>query len=342
MTRTAIFLPVIALGLSACSGGNADQATTTPPVALVSLAKASAGSVDQSITLYGEIERGGDSQNVLSAPVEATVLSIDAPAGSVVATGAVIARLRASPASEAQIRAAAADSSAAGQALARAQRLRTDGLASDADVEAARSRAATASALLASFNARSASLTLCAPHAGFVDSTGASAGDLVQPGTAIATMSRSGTVRARFGIDPARARSLSARSPIEVQPGDGSPPFVVAITSISPVAQAQTRMGSIMVQIPAAHGLAAGQSMSARVVTRTSGAAVTVPYAALLDDGGQPFVFVVSGGVAHRRDVQTGASDGKRAAILQGVANGDLVVTNGATGVEDGMKVRTR
>lgn len=341
MTRAAILLPFL-LGLAACSGSNADETAGTTPVALVSLGKAGTGNIAQSVTLYGEIERGGDSQIVLSAPVEATVVSINAPAGSAVAAGTVLARLRASPASQAQFRAASADASAAQQALARAQRLRADGLASDADVEAARSRTAAASALAASFNERSASLTLRAPSAGFVDATGASAGDLVQPGAAIVTLSRSGAVKARFGIDPARARGLAAGSPIEVHPGDGSPPFVVPITSISPVAHAQTRLASILVQIPAQQGLAAGQPLSARVVTRTSSAAVIVPYAALLDDGGQPFVFVVKDGVAHRRNVETGASDGKQAAVLKGVSDGELVVTDGATGVEDGMKVRTR
>lgn len=341
MKRLLIMLPLLAL-LAACSNGAADESTATTPVALVKLAPAATGDIAQSITLYGEIERGGDSQIVLSAPVEATVVAIDAPAGSAVATGQVIARLRASPASQSQFRAAAADATAASQALARAQRLRTDGLASDADVEAARSRAAASSALLASYNERSASLVLRAPHAGFVDSTGASAGDLVQPGAAIATLSRAGAVKARFGIDPAQARGLSAGSPIEVHPGDGSPPFTVPITSISPVAHAQTRLASVLVTIPAEQGLAAGQPLSARVVTRASRAAVTVPYAALLDDAGQPFVFVVKNGIARRRDVEIGASDASNVAILKGVADGEAVITAGATGVEDGMKVRTQ
>lgn len=341
MKRTLPILSLLVL-LGACSGGSADESGNATPVALVALGKAVTGDIAQTVTLYGEIDRGGDSQIVLSAPVEATVVSIETPAGSAVAAGAIVARLRASPASQAQFRAASADATAAQQALARAQRLRTDGLASDADVDAARSRAAAASALMASFNERSANLILRAPHAGFVDATGASAGDLVQPGAAIATLSRSGSVRARFGIDPALARALAVGSPIEVRPGDASQPFVVPIASISPVAHAQTRLASVLVNIPAQRGLAAGQPLSARLVTRASRAATTVPYPALLDDGGQPFVYVVKDGIAHRRDVQTGASDGKRAAVLKGVSDGDLVVVEGATGVEDGMKVRTK
>lgn len=330
------------LALAGCSGPSGEPGAGSDPVALVSLAKAGTGDIAQSITLYGEIERGGDSQIVLSAPVEAAVLRIEAPAGSAVAAGQVIARLKPSPASLAQYRAASADAVAAGQALTRAQRLRSDGLGSDAEVEAARSRSAAASALLASFSERNAALILRAPHAGFVDSTGASAGDLVQPGAVVATLSRAGGAKARFGVDPSRVRGLATGMPLEIHPGDGSPPFIVPIVSVSPVAHAQTRLASILVEIPASQGLAAGQPLSARVVIQSSRAAVTIPYAALLDDGGQPFVFVVNGGTAHRRDVRIGASDSKTVAVLEGLRDGDMVVTAGGTAVEDGMKVRTR
>ena len=340
MIRTKLLLPGL-LALAACSG-SADEATNPAPVALVSLGKATTGDIAQSVTVYGEVERGGDGQIVLAAPVEAKVLSIDAPAGTAVAIGTVVARLQASPVSQAQARAAGVDATAAQQALARAQRLRADGLASDADVEAARARATAASALTASFSQRGAGLILRAPHAGYVDTTGASAGDIVQPGAAIATLSRAGVVKARFGVDPALARSLASGSSLEVHPGDGSPPFSVPIRSVSPVANAQTRLATILVDIPAERGLGAGQPLSARVVTRAASAAVTVPYSALLDDGGQPFVFVVKDGVAHRRDVEVGASDGTSAAIRKGVAPGDLVIVVGATAVEDGMKVRTK
>jgi membrane fusion protein (multidrug efflux system) len=56
----------------------------------------------------------------------------------------------------------------------------------------------------------------------------------------------------------------------------------------------------------------------------------------------QPYVYVVTKGVAHRHDVVTGPSSGERIAILTGVSAGDKVVVQGGTAVEDGMKVRTK
>lgn len=342
------FATVLLLAVAACSGGSdssggtaQDTAQGSGPVARVGLATAQTGTIVQTVTIYGEVERA-DSQMALVAPAEAVVVAVAAPAGAKVGAGQVIARLRPSPAGVAQYQAAAADAAAAAEALARAGRLRADGLASDADVEAARARHTAAAALLASLGERRDALILRTPHAGFVDSVAASVGDLLQPGAMVATVSRSGAAKGRFGIDPALARRLAAGAAIVVHPADGSPPFTAAVASVSPVTSAQSRLASILVAIPAGSGLAAGLPLSGELTLRADHGAVSVPYAALLDDGGQPFVFVVQGGVARRRDVVLGASDSSRAAIVHGVAAGDTVIIAGGTGVQDGMNVRSR
>ena len=61
------------------------------------------------------------------------------------------------------------------------------------------------------------------------------------------------------------------------------------------------------------------------------------PRAALLYDGEQPYVFVIVGGVAHRKAVKLGALDGDRVEIVQGLAAGDRVAVDGAAALEDGM-----
>lgn len=327
--------------LSACSNGQTTTATDNPPAALVTLANARLGSVAQTVTVYGEVDRG-ITQVALVAPVEATVQRIEAPGGSTVTAGQPIVRLAASPASRMQLQTAMAEAVAANDALARALRLRSDGLASDAEVEAARARKATAAAQLTALQAGHARLLLGAPAAGYVDAISASVGDLVQPGTSIATLTRAGASSARFGVDPTLLRALPAHATVEIVPGDGTAAFSVPASGFSPVIDPRTRLASLLVALPADKHLAAGTPLSARIVVRGSADAVTVPHAALLDDGGQAYVFVVRAGIAHRHDVRIGASDARQVAILAGVRPGDQVVTAGGTAVEDGMRVRTR
>jgi hypothetical protein len=44
--------------------------------------------------------------------------------------------------------------------------------------------------------------------------------------------------------------------------------------------------------------------------------------------------------VAHQKDVKTGITDGHDTQVLSGVQPGDLVVTTGAYGMDDGTKVK--
>lgn len=327
--------------LAACSGGES-QDDAADPVALVSLANAQPGSVAETATLYGMVETGAEAQYTLAAPVEARVVNVAAPQGTPVRRGQLVVGLSASPATRAELATAQGDYRTAQEALARARRLRDDGLTSDAEVESARQAAESAGALQRSLSSQTGGLELRAPGAAYVQSVAVNPGDLVQAGTTVAVLSRLGSLRARFGIDPATAHKISPGETLRVQTGQGSAGFAAPILSVDPATDPQTRLASVYVRVPAEQRLGPGQPLTAILPIRQTADAVTVPYGALLDDGGQPFVYVVKDGIAHRRDVVPGASDGDRIAISQGVSPGDLVVTEGGTALEDGMKVRTR
>lgn len=86
-----------------------------------------------------------------------------------------------------------------------------------------------------------------------------------------------------------------------------------------------------------------GMSGSADISVKDIPDALTVPIEAVLTDGSARAVFVlVADGTVHRRQVQIGASTDSAAQVLSGLSAGDLVVTTGASGLNDGQQVRTR
>lgn len=329
-----------ALLVAACS--SADDSATPDPVALVKLAPASQGGGAQQLTVYGAAEPGPAGKMSLVAPVEAKVIAIDAPVGSKVGQGQVVVRLAASPTTRSDANKAAADAAAANNALARAMRLRADGLASDADVETARAAAAAANALRASFASRTGGLTLRAPAAGSVETVVVAPGDLLQPGAAVATIARAGDVRVRFGIDPDVAQTVRPGMALAIVGSAARAPLTVVIESVSPTVDPATKLAAVFARIPASSGIVAGETLTATIDVAAATNALTIPYAALLDDGGQPYVYVVAGGVAHRRDLELKPSSGERVTVIKGLNAGDQVVVEGGTAVEDGMKVRTK
>ena len=329
--------------LAGCGGGEAEtEFNVVEPSALVTLAPVQSGALTVETELYGAVDAGAGSTFTLAATADGRVQRIVAPPGTAVAAGQVVVLLAPAPVTMLDLVKAQTDARAADAAYARQRRLRADGLVGDADVEQARAAAATAGATRSSLAQRAAGLTLRAPFAAYVQAVASNPGDVVAAGTAVATLARSYGLRARFGVDPSVAAALHRGQSIRITAA-GSGSFVVPIASITPIADPQTRLIAVFADLSPAVRLAAGEALTGRVSTAASGSATaSIPYAALLDDGGQPYVYVVTGGVAHRRDVSLGSAQGDHIAVTSGVAAGDRVVVEGGTALEDGMHVRTR
>jgi RND family efflux transporter MFP subunit len=327
--------------LAACSGA-APTNNTAAPSALVSIATATPGPVQASVRIFGTADAGASGTITLSASEEAIVAAIDAPVGSAVGRGQVVARLSPGPTARLEAARAETDARAMALAFARAQRLRADGLVGNAELETARAAAQSAAAARANVAQRTAALTLRAPAPGHVTSVSASLGSLIPAGTPVATIVAAGDLRARLGVDPALARTLARGASVRITPSGGGGAFTVPILSVDPNVDPTTRLASVFVRLPAGSGIGAGEPLTGELAVTTAGNALTIPYPALLDDAGQPYVFVVANGVAHRRNVAIGPSDGQRVVVTSGLRAGETVVVAGGTAVEDGMSVRTR
>jgi len=335
--KTLALLPLILL--AACSGSGGSHEDKAPePIATVKTAPAELGSSTGTINVYGATEAMPGSMRSIVAPAEAVVISVSAPTGTAVGGGQAVITLGASPATQAAIAKTAADTSQAQAAYERTQRLRKDGLASDADVEIARTAVATARASRIGI-AMGNSITLRAPFAGVIQNLTAKPGDQVAAGVALATIGTMGNLRARFGVDPAVAPRIHPGMWITMDTINGTAPTRAAVVGVDPQVDPTTRLASVYVAVPAGMRLGAGEPLRGSLETGATSTGITIPYAALLDDGGQAYVFVVKDGVAKQRNVSPGNSAGDRIQILKGLQPGERVVVEGGTALEDGMKV---
>lgn len=344
MKPLALFVPLALL--AGCGGGGseapdaADEAAK--PTAMVRVASAVLGASNDSVVAYGATEAGPSADHAIVAPAEAIVARVDAPTGTAVRAGQAVVTLNPSPASRIAIARAAADAAVAETAYARAQRLRRDGLVADTDVETARAAAATARSTRANLGLSSGGTTLRAAVAGTVQGLVANAGDQVAAGTAIASIISRGDLRARLGVDPSVAQRVHPGEAVTVQSANGGTAVSVPVVGVDPQVDATTRLASVFVRIPPSAGLSAGQPIRATLNVGATSSGIGIPYAALMDDGGQTYVFVIRGGVATRLPVVAGNSSGDRVEILKGLNPGDRVVTEGGTALDDGMKVKVQ
>jgi RND family efflux transporter MFP subunit len=342
MTRLALKPALLALLLlpllPACSKGPADQDAT--PTALVTTAVVARGDIAETVTAYGAVEFNPDAEHSLTAPVEAVVTAVLAPAGTQVTAGQPIVSLKLSPASQLDLGKAQADAAAATAAYARAQRLRASGLDSDADVETARAAAAAAEESARSLAGRAGgALVLRAPIAGVVEAVTPGPGDTVAAGASVAKLGALSGLRVRLGVEPAAAARLARNAAVRLSPLTGGPEQAASVLSIDPRLDAQTRLASVVVRAPGG-GLAPGEPLKGVLVLSEHAGAAVIPRAALLYDQDKPYVYVVAKAVAHRRDLVLGASDDERVEAASGLDVGDRVVVEGASALDDGMAVR--
>lgn len=338
MKRLVLALPLVAI--VGCNGGAADEEKTPDPVALVRVARAELGSSSEQVTVYGAAEVGSGAERTLVVPAEAIVARIDAPTGTPVHAGQAMVTLRPSRTTTVDIAKAASDAATSQAAYQRAVRLRGDGLVSDADVETARAAAATAVATSAGLGMARGGLVLRAPVPGTVQALTAKTGDQLAGGTTIATIVTGGNLRARFGVDPALVPRIRIGQPIAVDTIGGDTRVTLSVVGVDPQVDPVTRLASVYALISPAIRISTGQPLRAEISVGASRAGITIPYAALLDDGGRSFVFVVRNRIAKSTDVTPGNTLGDRVQILKGLNANDMVVTQGGTALEDGMKVR--
>lgn len=332
-------LPVLYLLLAACGqSDSADPSVAAKPVAQVRTALAVAGSAAQTVTAYGVAEQAAGNEHALTTQAEATLSRIDAPTGTTVGAGQVVAVLSPSPNARLDLGKAATDTRAAAAALARDIRLKKDGLASDADVNSAQAAYQSAAQTLAAARQRSSTLVLRAPVAGTVQALTAKPGDLLAAGTAVATIGTRGDLRARLGVDPSVAARVHAGQPITIAATNPPSSVTTNVVGVDPMVDPMSHLAAIFAALPGTQ-FGSGEPVRATITISGGGGGVLVPYSALMDDGAQTYVFVVKNGIAWRRNVTPGNSSGDTIQILNGLQPGDRVVTEGGTALEDGMRV---
>ena len=82
-----------------------------------------------------------------------------------------------------------------------------------------------------------------------------------------------------------------------------------------------------------------GMSAVADLLVASRTHVLAAPSAAIVHDGGQDTVWLVTSGVAHRHVVRLGAQGDRVVEVAAGLAEGDVIVTAGADKVHDGQKL---
>jgi RND family efflux transporter MFP subunit len=169
------------------------------------------------------------------------------------------------------------------------------------------------------------------------------AGEMANAGQAIVTVMDTSLLLAKVHLSQEQAANLKIGDAANLTFTGQDEPAHGKISLISPALDAGSTTLEVWVTVPNKTGkYKAGTPVHVSLASRTLPDAVTVPNEALITTkAGTPAVMVVgTDNIAHQKDVKTGITDGHDTQVLSGVQPGDLVVTQGAYGMDDGTKVK--
>jgi RND family efflux transporter MFP subunit len=339
-------MKVVAIGcafaaLVACHSG--ENAQETSALVQVKTAVATLQPFAEVVSSIGAVSARSGHIASLSAPAPARIATVYVSQGQKVNAGAPLVAFEQAP-FIAAAQSAEAALTAAQHNYDRARRLVDAGISPSKDADQAATELAQARAT-AAVARRSAQLaTLRSPISGVVTKLNAPLGgsvDVSQPIVEVADLTALDII---FNVSPSDAARIAPGASVTLSAGEtakGEQLGVGHVVDVGGAVDSATRTVAVRAQAPpTARPLRIGETIFGQIATAVQPRAIVVPVAALVPEGDGFSVFVVTpGNIARSRKVTVGRRTATSAEITSGLAAGETVVTEGAYGLEDSVKV---
>jgi RND family efflux transporter MFP subunit len=165
-------------------------------------------------------------------------------------------------------------------------------------------------------------------------------GELVSPTVPVLTVVNIDEVVIETGASEQQVNHLGAGREVKVLiTAVKAEALVGHISSISPSADPRTKTYAVKVKVANQDRLIK-PGMFAEIDLGVAEEVILVPRDTVVTRGDRTAVFVVEENKAVLRKVKTGPSDGRNIAVLEGIEQGERVVTSGQERLNDGTRVR--
>jgi RND family efflux transporter MFP subunit len=339
MIKKSMIIGTLALVI-ACSKGWAQD-----PSVLIQQAKVAQQPISESLTVYGLLQPDPDTVQTISLLHDGLITRVAVGPGQRVKDGETLLEVATSPGAHMEYLKARAAVDYARRELEIQQRLLTEQLATNAQVETAQNALQDARAGLQALEAQGqnkAIVKVSAPAPGIITQLRAKQGDRLQAGAALLEMAIGNRLVAVLGVEPEDIRLLKPGTPVKIR-SVFAPDYQAEsqLREIHAIVNPATRLVDALVPIPADQTdyLVLGSRLIADIQLNAH-TGMTVPRSAVLQDEQGTYVFRVVGGKAQRVAVTIGLKNDRWFEITSGLKLDEAVVTVGNYELKDGMPVR--
>jgi membrane fusion protein (multidrug efflux system) len=360
--KKLIYIPILVL-LAACSSKPKDKAAELAELkkqqadinAKITELQAQVGTQDsvksaevaqlevkaEVFTNYVQIQGKIDAQdNVMAYPQSPGVITaINARPGQHVSRGQVLVQLDNSVLKQ-NILQAESQATLAKTLFQRQKNLWDQKIGTEVQYLQAQTQMQTAQKQVDALRQQAALYRITSPISGTIDQMDLKLGQVAQPGVTGIRIVDADVLKVKADVPESYAGVVKQGNKVNVIIPDANDSLTTNLTFAARVIDPTSRSFAIEVKLPQRNSLRPNMTAILKIASYVNNSAIVVPVKAVQKSENGDFVFINNNGVAKKVIVKAGATYSGKTEILSGLTSGDKLITEGATDIEDGDKVK--
>lgn len=350
MKLTKIILAVLIIIIACVVVGfllftsNSYKLKAQPVSALVQVVTVREKSFAKTIITYGTVSLSPEKIQQITLQNEVMVQQIFVTQGQKVQTGDPLLKLVTSSQSKLSLINAHIAVDYAKKQLSRLEKLRTQYLATNAEIQAAEQNLAKAEAQLDNLNKQLKNengKTLQSTCNCNIVSVNVEPGQVVPPSTPLLTFVSSHQFQIRLGVEYEDLAKIRLKQKVIIKPVyKSSVSYTGYIQHMTDQINPKTGLIDVIVPLSNVSGLIPGTMVEGVIYTTPEKKYLAVPHSAVLYEKNKPYVFIVKNKKAEKHYIQIGEKTNDWIGVKSGIQLNDAVVSVGNYELKNGMDIR--
>jgi membrane fusion protein (multidrug efflux system) len=181
---------------------------------------------------------------------------------------------------------------------------------------------------------------IVSPINGTVDQMDLKLGQAASPGATAIRIVNTESLKVKANVPESYAANIHQGDKVKVVVPDANDSVVAKVTFAAKVIDPASRSFAIEIQLPGSKTIRPNMTAVLKIADYSKASALVIPLNAIQKSENGDFVFVNDNGVAKKKNITEGASYGGKSEIKSGLTAGDQLITDGASEIEDGDKVK--
>jgi len=187
---------------------------------------------------------------------------------------------------------------------------------------------------------QSAYFRIVSPISGSIDQMDLKLGQVASPGQNGIRIVNADVLKVKADVPESYSGSVSTGNEVKILVPDANDSLVTKVTFAAKVIDPSSRSFGVEIKLPVRKTLRPNMTAIIQIANYNKANTIAIPVKAIQKSEEGDYVLLNANGVAKRVNVKSGSTYGGQTEILSGLKAGDQLITEGATDIEDGDKIK--